>query len=954
MMPLTPLAWKDKPSLIETLLPAQKISAEAQKERKAGAGQTLTALGSYWKGRKPLILNKACILGALLPATGDAEADLEIFELLMAIDDQSFERRLKSPKDAAKLPNLSYLEKLALCKRPEECDDRLLYGPIWERVNQHLGTTAHSFPDLIEQLGILRFGHRPRVGDTFCGSGQIPFEAARLGCDVYASDLNPIACMLTWGALNIVGADAATRQAIEQAQQDVAAAVDREITALGIEHDAAGNRAKAYLYCLEIVCPQTGWKVPILPTMVISKGYNVRAFMKPNYSDKSFNIDILSECSESDMKSAEVGTYRNNNITYSLNGEEYRISIKTIRGDYKQPDGTTGNKLRRWEKQDFMPRLNDIFQERLYCIQWITAETLGKSRQETFFAAVTPADLDREHQVEAIIRQNLATWQEQGLVPDMPIEPGDKTDEPIRTRGWTYWHHLFNARQILILQLISREASLLPALISESIFLRFGNAANYLSKLTPWATSTARPTGGPSDNFANTFYNQALNTQYMFGTRSWIGFESIYNTRFRNFPIHSERIIKTISAHQINKLCTIFLTDPPYADAVHYHEITEFFIAWLRKNPPPEFAEWVWDSRRALAIKGSGDEFRREMIAAYAAMANQMPDQGLQIVMFTHQDAAVWVDMASIMWGAGLQVTAAWYIATETTSELKKGGYVQGTVLLVLRKRLREESAYRDELVEEVRLEVAQQIETMVGLNQTTGGKGRAENLFEDADLQMAGYAAALRVLTGYRWIDGQDMAAEALRPRQKGDRDGVREIIDYAVQVANEHLVPEFVEFKTLQLQKSWEKIWGDISGSERYYLKMLEMEALGLKKLDNYQNFAKAFRVTDYSSLMASMKANNARLKNALDFKKTNFEGDFGRSSLRSVLFALYELQRDLDSDEVMTHLRELVPGYYNHREDLMAFCQFIANKREHLCPEEAAAARVLLTRIKHERLG
>jgi putative DNA methylase len=43
----------------------------------------------------------------------------------------------------------------------------------------------------------MRFGHRPRVADTFSGSGQIPFEAARLGCDVYASDLNPVACMLT-------------------------------------------------------------------------------------------------------------------------------------------------------------------------------------------------------------------------------------------------------------------------------------------------------------------------------------------------------------------------------------------------------------------------------------------------------------------------------------------------------------------------------------------------------------------------------------------------------------------------------------------------------------------------------------------------------------------------------------------------------------------------------------
>ena len=35
------------------------------------------------------------------------------------------------------------------------------------------------FAELVEQLGVMRFGHRPRVADTFCGSGQIPFEAAR-------------------------------------------------------------------------------------------------------------------------------------------------------------------------------------------------------------------------------------------------------------------------------------------------------------------------------------------------------------------------------------------------------------------------------------------------------------------------------------------------------------------------------------------------------------------------------------------------------------------------------------------------------------------------------------------------------------------------------------------------------------------------------------------------------
>ncbi len=95
---------------------------------------------------------------------------------------------------------------------------------------------------------------------------------------------------------------------------------------------------------------------------------------------------------------------------------------------------------------DFKPRPDDIFQERLYCIQWIDRRRWHKSRQETFFAAVTEEDLERERKVEAIVAENLARWQEQGLVPDMAIEPGDKTDEPIRTRGWTYWHQLFYAK----------------------------------------------------------------------------------------------------------------------------------------------------------------------------------------------------------------------------------------------------------------------------------------------------------------------------------------------------------------------------------------------------------------------------------------------------------------------------------------------------------------------------
>ncbi len=94
---ITPLSLKDAPALIERLLPVQKLSAEAYKEQMANVGKTLTALGSYWKGRKPLILNKACVLGCLLPATDNPKRDLEIFEKLMAMDDESFVARWPAP-----------------------------------------------------------------------------------------------------------------------------------------------------------------------------------------------------------------------------------------------------------------------------------------------------------------------------------------------------------------------------------------------------------------------------------------------------------------------------------------------------------------------------------------------------------------------------------------------------------------------------------------------------------------------------------------------------------------------------------------------------------------------------------------------------------------------------------------------------------------------------------------
>jgi putative DNA methylase len=1009
---IEPLALKDAPSLIERVFPAQKISAEAQKERKAGAGQTLTALGSYWKGRKPLIMVRAIVLGCLLPVTEDLEADLHVFELLMAIDDAAFGRRepklkppeiaeritlanpwdyfdytikngrydaeeiesLRFPLDFAQYPGLtlrwkrnlkdrekytllakaleglSYEEKVGLCKRPEECDPEVLYGSIWCEVNAHLarfGIEAYSHEALVEQLGMLRYGHRPRVGDTFCGGGSIPFEAARLGCDVYASDLNPVACMLTWGALNIIGASPEKRAEIEKAQKEVADAVDREITELGIEHNERGDRAKAFLYCLETRCPETGWMVPMAPSWVISKTRNVYGKLVPDFEQKRFNIEVVTGASAAEMQAAAKGTVQDGNLVYELEGKIYRTSIRTIRGDYRTEEGQNKNRLRQWDLSDFKPKSDDIFQERLYCIQWITKETLGQSRQETYFAAVTEADLERERKIEWIVEENLVTWQEKGHVPDMAIEPGYNTDQPIRERGWRYWHQLFHPRGLIYLALILSQTKNKP----ETVTL-LHEAVNFSSRLCRWTSSgkriakdgSGKQIGGANDNPSDVFSNQALNTLYNYAFRSFVFLRKDFNMpKAALFDAMAYTFLACLDVKGIKVYSDIFITDPPYADAVNYEEITEFFIAWLRKNPPAPFDQWIWDSRRALAIKGDGEDFRQGMVDAYKAMTNHMPDNGLQCVMFTHQDTGVWADMVSIFWAAGLQVVSAWYIATETTSELKQGGYVQGTVTLLLRKRLEPASTFKQRLLPQIRKEVTAQIESMMHLNDEAQAHG--DSVFNDSDLQMAGYAAALKVLTKYTEVDGRDVTTLALQPRQKGQATVVDDIVEYASEVANNLLIPE-------RLKELNPQTWSEISGVERFYLRMAAIEKTGATKLDNYQNFSKAFHVS-YQPLMADMSPNKARLKAAKDFKPRELtSGELGGTLLSEILMAIQELLNDKDPKVVIGQIRtSLNDTYFQKRNHLIAIAHYLSDMWGNQRPDEAQKAEIIANRIRNE---
>jgi putative DNA methylase len=255
---------------------------------------------------------------------------------------------------------LTYDEKLDYCRRPEQIDGP--QGADWQEINAHLGTTAKNLTDLFRELGRKRFGHDITVGDAFCGGGSIPFEAARMGLNVYASDLNPVAALLTWAALNIVGGGSEVAAAVKKAQEEVYAAVDQQVTEWGIEHNELGHRADAYLYCVEVSDPETGYQVPLAPSWVIGEKTRTVALLKADEKHKRYDITIKMDATEAEMQKAKLGTVQNGNVVHAKGKNP--VPMTMIR---RESEGG----LRQWENSDTHPRPGDVFQERLYCIRYV-------------------------------------------------------------------------------------------------------------------------------------------------------------------------------------------------------------------------------------------------------------------------------------------------------------------------------------------------------------------------------------------------------------------------------------------------------------------------------------------------------------------------------------------------------------------------------------------------------
>jgi hypothetical protein len=192
---------------------------------------------------------------------------------------------------------------------------------------------------------------------------------------------------------------------------------------------------------------------------------------------------------------------------------------------------------------------------------------------------------------------------------------------------------------------------------------------------------------------------------------------------------------------------------------------------------------------------------------------------------------------------------------------------------------------------------------------------------FGDTDYQLAAYAAALRVLTSKK-IEEIDVAYELTRTRKKGDPSPVEDLIERAVTIACDHLVPKGID----------RHLWKSLSAPERFYLKGLEMESHGEHRNGVYQELARGFGVEEYTHLLAATKANETRPKTASEFCRRDLSGGgFADTVVRHALFAAFKTAETEGTRDSITWLKTEVKDYATNRQGLIEVLDFLAALRQ-----------------------
>jgi adenine-specific DNA methylase len=635
--------------------------------------------------------------------------------------------------------------------------------------------------------GLVKAAHgneAPLVVDPFAGGGSIPLEALRLGCDAFASDLNPVACLILKVLLEDIrlhGPDLADE--LRKAGTEIKKQAQKELEQY-YPPDPSGGTPIAYLWARTVRCesPNCGAELPLIRSFWLCKKANRARALKykiqrPKGATPRIEFEVFEPTSARDIATPTVN--QGNATCLACQRvrpvDRVRVQLAAQRGGADAIfDGNT----------------------RTGGAQLMAVVTLKGGDPGRHYRAAALADYEAILNAQRDLAELVKTKSDGALhlsaVPDEEISTNELRRINVPLYGMKIWGDLFTARQkVALWNFASAIERCEPPRLRDALGLAFDGTIDRNAALATW-----RPQAD-QEKVEHVFARQALGMCWDFAEAVAI------STSTGSFEDRVEVICRTIQeltswarpdmlpSGQVeaadaaksplpDDTCDVWFTDPPYYDAVPYAHLSDFFYVWLRRalghassnlfdsGVSPKSSEIVVDRPHRLSSSTKGVEYyERAMAKSFAEGRRVLRDSGVGSVVFAHKTTEGWEALLSGLIRGGWTITGSWPVATEMGARLnaRETASLATSVHLVCRPRS-EEAGIGDWA--EVLRELPDRIRDWIGRLSSEGVHG--------ADLVFACIGPAMEIYSRYSRVEdaeGREIPLggdpEATEPYKRG-----------------------------------------------------------------------------------------------------------------------------------------------------------------------------------------
>ncbi|MGD9897099.1 MAG: DUF1156 domain-containing protein [Candidatus Methylacidiphilaceae bacterium] len=647
--------------LAEVDFPIAEVSRHAAREKSIRHGHPSTL--HLWWARRPLASCRAILLALLWPDPCDPLCPTEF----------KIEARKLLPQVPSCNPGTTDedLRKALLKFIADFANWNLASNRTYLEVSRALVKAAHG-------------EEPPLVVDPFAGGGSIPLEALRVGCEAFASDLNPVACLILKVMLeDIPRHGPKLAEELRRVGAEIQREAEKELADL-YPKDPDSATPIAYLWARTVRCesPNCGAEIPLVRSFWLCKKANRKLALRyrverPKGKPPQVEFEIFEPKTEKEVPSSTVTLAKATCVCcgMALPPERVRAQLSFQRGGadvlFDESGKRTGG-------------------ARLLAIVMLKPGVSGRHYR-------LPAERDYEAVRKAQVRvaKLLEKWErggKQGLspVPDEPLPPIGALGFRVQRYGMLKWGDLFTARQktaMVTLGGLLRMAGNLARPMSLSL----GKLADLANNVCPWEPIAECPRNvlsngrlKPSWNFA-----EGVTTSDASGGFSTCvdnlasGVNSVNDVSLTTHP--------QVAGAQVSPLpsdtAAVWFTDPPYYDAIPYADLSDLFYVWYRRVLPEHVPADPFDSTNALtpkALEAVHDEtkhvdgrqkdrgfFEDTMAEAFAEGQRVTREDGIGAVVFAHKTTEGWEALLSGMTRGGWTITGSWPVATEQAHRLR-------------------------------------------------------------------------------------------------------------------------------------------------------------------------------------------------------------------------------------------------------------------------------------------